>query len=105
MCDVKINSTLHKSTRLETGDYFDKRILIVTAVSFNSNGKPENFRMESFQNGRKETIVIPKEYFGDIVLEIIISKCFLSKEVKRLFDTKNAGVLNSDDPILSYIKN
>lgn len=98
LCDIKINTSLQKTDRLKLNDFDKKRAMIISAIAVDSKGKLEHFRLEDHHNGKKEFISVPKEYFHEIVMEIIVDKKYLSIES---FQDGNPVILNPQDPILS----
>lgn len=98
LCDIKVYSSIEKSHRIELRDFSEKIAMIISGISTDSNGNLDNLRLEHFKDGQKILTNIPKNYFSEIILEIIVNKKFLSDDVKCVYDA-NPIVLSSYDPL------
>lgn len=98
LCDIKVYSSLEKSHRIELRDYTEKIAMIISGISTDSNGNLDKLRLEHYKDGQKVFTNIPKNYFNELILEIIVDKKFISDDVKCVYDL-NPIVLSSYDPL------
>ena len=98
LCDIKVYSSMEKSNRIELRDFTEKIAMIITGISTDSNGNLDKLRLEHFKDGQRVFTSIPKNYFNELILEIVVNKKFLSDDVKSVHDS-NPIVLSTYDPL------
>ncbi|XP_070502268.1 bleomycin hydrolase-like [Chironomus tepperi] len=100
LCDIKVNSSLEKSNRIEMRDYSEKIAMIISGISTDSNGYLEKLRFEHYTNGQRILTSIPKNNFNELVLEVVVNKRFLSDDIKCVYNLTPI-VLSAYDPLTS----
>jgi aminopeptidase C len=98
LCDIKVYSSLEKSQKLELRDYSEKIVMIISAMSTDSNGYLEKVRLEHYKDGQKVFTNVPKNYLSELILEIVVNKKYLSDNVEYLYDS-DPILLSTYDPM------
>ncbi|XP_046979472.1 bleomycin hydrolase isoform X1 [Schistocerca americana] len=98
---VDVTVGLSKADRLVYGEGVMNHAMAFTAVSVGEDGKPTKFRVENSwgdDRGEKGYLLMTAEWFKEFVLEIVVDRKLVSREVLEVFEQEPV-VLPAWDPM------
>ncbi|KAH8923078.1 peptidase C1B, bleomycin hydrolase [Atractiella rhizophila] len=91
-----------KSERLQMGDSAMTHAMTITAVHLDKDGRPVRWRVENSWGptpGEKGYFMMTDGWFDEFVYQIVAHKSFVPKELRRVWENKDAVELPPWDPL------
>ncbi|CRK87633.1 CLUMA_CG001429, isoform A [Clunio marinus] len=100
--DTEVELGLNKADRMTFGDFSTSMAMIITGVSYNSDGTPTKFRVDNDSvNDEKKYLIMSKEWFEEFVIAIVIDKKHLNEDELNILDTEPTS-LPAWDPMANF---